>query len=64
MRGVGQSPAAANADERPFFIQYEGDSGAVYLERRAEEANSPARPGGFGWIEVASEPSASMLPAA
>ncbi|MBI3767080.1 MAG: VOC family protein [Deltaproteobacteria bacterium] len=51
-------PAAADADDRPFFIQYDGDSGTAYLERRAEEANSPAGPGGFAWIEVASEPSA------
>ena len=51
-------PAVADADDRPFFIQYAGDSGTAYLERQVKVTNSPAQPRAFAWIEIASEPSA------
>jgi hypothetical protein len=51
-------PATADADHLPFFIQYDGETAMAYLRRQAEEANSPARPGSFAWIELATDPSA------
>jgi hypothetical protein len=48
-------PSAADADHLPFFIQYDGDSATAYLQRRAGEVSSPARPGCFASIEVATD---------
>jgi Glyoxalase-like domain len=50
-------PRTAAADHLPFFIEYDGAGATRYLQTRYDETNSPARPGGFAWIELTSPPS-------
>jgi len=51
-------PDVADADHLPFFIEYDGDSAMEYLRAQAQRVNSPARPGGFAWLEVATDSAA------